>query len=332
MGLALSKSKVTFRKLASKKGSRFGMLLMASLLVLTILSFTTVSELKENVEIQSTDTAVSTLSVLNEKTTEEQTTSLNLESNQHYIHGVLDSIPEHSKIPYEQLRSKADTKRPSDSKKGGEGIKISSIDFGEAKSTTGIPKTSQRIQLNQLRKSATSTLVDFQVENSGEGNPYKVNYSYEMNKTSNGDTQIELKAFLDPLDLYFDESLKFSGDGQMVTMPKDLSVGQNLTDVSGTFTLKIPNVSSFNKKYEVTLTNRKITEEGMKTVNGQQYKAFKHTYYYTNKSFFNGDLECTKYHKVTEWYIESIGLIEQQRSGTNERSDRIELVKNTSRF
>lgn len=195
-----------------------------------------------------------------------------------------------------------------------------------------MPIQTQQMRISQNAKSSTSTVVDFEAENTGEGNPYTVKYSYEMNKTADGHTEIELKAFMDPMDMNFSDRIKLTSDAQMVIMPKGLEVGDELNDAEGTFVMTIPGVPDFKKKYEVSLLNRKITEVSTKTINGKKYNAYKHTYYYLNKSYFNGKLDGTKYHNVSEWYVESIGIIDQERSGTNERGERKEIIKSKSQF
>lgn len=332
MRFTSTKSKLKTGKTVAMFKGKLGLFVVLSLCVVLILSFTFVSDSEEVApQTQSVDASISMF----QDETEFSSATLSLESIQHYNNSVLDSIPAFSKkLPYQELKTQAEAKRTHNPAPREEGIRLSDINFGDNLNTkrASIPKTSQRIQLSQQRRSATSTVVDFRAENNSGGNPYTVNYAYEMNKASNGDTEIELKAFLAPLDMYIDENLKMTDDGQMVTMPKDLTLGQQLPDVAGTFKLQIPNVPSFDKKYEVTLSNRKIEEVATKTVNGQNHKAYKHSYYYLNKSYLNGKLDCTKYHKVTEWYVESIGLIEQQRSGTNERGEHRELIKSSSDF
>lgn len=172
--------------------------------------------------------------------------------------------------------------------------------------------------------------IDFQYEKQALPNPYTVNHSYDILTLEDGSFVIDVDAFMDPLDVYLAETVQLEYTGGKFVLPSNILGQESFDNVTGSYTLTIPGVDDFNKRYDIQLNNITLSPTSKKNVNGQEYDAYKMSFDYVNSSSFNGTEDATKRHSVKGYLIPTLGFIQTERVGINDMKHTIVNHRSTS--
>lgn len=174
------------------------------------------------------------------------------------------------------------------------------------------------ITLHVLDMESGSTHIQYEYQKASLPNPFTVSHDYYINTLADGRLSVDVDAFMDPLDLYFDKSVKMSSEGVRVLFPSSITSNTKISDVSCHYTMTIANVENFNRTYDVSLENMIVGDRVSIAINGKTYNGHALSYDLNNTIKFNGDILMTKSHHVNGVFISELGFIQNKRIGVDE--------------
>ena len=159
-----------------------------------------------------------------------------------------------------------------------------------------------------------TTRVNYNFQNTRKVNPYNVSYDYVITHSDKGEF-IELKSFLNDLDLRFEKNVKLNFEGEEVFYPSNLVEGMKLENVNGKFTISIPHIES-KVFYDVKMKNREVIRKEEITLNSEMHTAFVIVYEFELEKYAGDEVLSKTNEKITDWFVSDFGNVERQRTGT----------------
>lgn len=154
--------------------------------------------------------------------------------------------------------------------------------------------------------------VQYHFNNDTDVSPYTVTYNYVQ---SNFQMHIELpiKSFLADLDMYLDEEVNIvKTEKDIVDIPNVLEINQNLSPVSGSYNISVGELLIV--KYDIELSDRKVTGVDQVELNGKTKSAFLiHSKLELTKTQNDGNILSVKEEIIYDWFVPSHGIVKRQR-------------------
>lgn len=141
-----------------------------------------------------------------------------------------------------------------------------------------------------------------------EFNPYNLSESYAVTK-GNDNIEIDLQSVIHPMNLERDANTQITASGDKIDLPSSLSVGQELTDRSGTLTFSTD--GQVTKTIEIEVKNRRVSAKEDIKVNQSDYETYRLNYSVVVKKYYNGVLFETSEEDIQEWILPGVGFLKR---------------------
>lgn len=160
-----------------------------------------------------------------------------------------------------------------------------------------------------------STLVRLAIDHEADRNPYSVKYEYDIKPLANGYV-VNPKALMDHLDLYFDEKVRISQEGDFLVYPTVMKKGDVLTASKSKLEITIPKVD-WTYSYDIIVSSREVVGKQMTTLENKDHEGtlIKSTLQIV-KSIGDRVVE-QKSERILELYVDGYGPVEVERGVKN---------------
>jgi hypothetical protein len=146
-------------------------------------------------------------------------------------------------------------------------------------------------------------------------NPQVISYTFGIKALSADAFAIDIEAAMHPSALYLDTTIvKTSYIGDKVILPNKPASDNPLDNVKGVYTIRKIADNDILVRYEISLTNRKLSAPKNIFLNEKGYQMYKHSYDYFQRSISKDKQTIAEYHETVEdTYLVGHGLVNQTR-------------------
>ena len=160
-------------------------------------------------------------------------------------------------------------------------------------------------------------------------NPQIISYTFGIEAQSADAFAVGIESTIHPSALYLDTTIvKTSYIGDKVILPNKPASDNPLHNVKGVYTIRKIADNDILVKYEISLTNRRISPKESLVLNGKAYQMYKHSYDYFQRSISKDNQTIAEYHETVEdTYLVGYGLVNQTRQSVDILSQKENIYK-----